>query len=137
MFVPEELRTNAYRVLRSSASSTLGDLHRAAESMMRAAKLGVAITTDADIPDLGEVARAEVDIRGAVGRLGNPVNRLQDRAFWLHNIKGSRDAESPAEPSAIDSDERHDRALRSLFRAYADEADDSGACPWPKRDPGS
>jgi len=75
MFVPDGLRTNAYRVLRLSANATLSEIHRAADSMRRTAKLGLAGTNEADIPLLGEVPRLEADIRGAIGRLANPSQR--------------------------------------------------------------
>lgn len=64
MFVPDRLKTNAFRVLRLSAGATLSEIHKAAGSMRRAVLLGVANTTDADMPLLGEISRTEADIRG-------------------------------------------------------------------------
>ena len=84
MFVPDRLKTNAFRVLRLSADATLSEIHKAAGSMRRAVSLGVADTTEADMPLLGEVSRTEPDIRAAIGRLENPTQRLSDRLFWFH-----------------------------------------------------
>jgi hypothetical protein len=56
---PEEIRTNAYRVLGAPASAHIDEVHRCAESMMRAAKLGLATTYALDVPRLGDVPRSE------------------------------------------------------------------------------
>src|ERR1700694_3233589 len=79
MFVPDRLKTNAYRVLRLSADATLSEIHKAAASMRRATALGIAGTTEADMPVLGEISRTEAEIRAAIGRLENPVQRISDR----------------------------------------------------------
>ena len=84
MFVADRLKTNAYRVLRLSANATLSEIHKAAAGMRRAALLGLVGPTEGDMPVLGEVPRTEAHIRTAVGRLGNPAQRLSDRLFWFH-----------------------------------------------------
>src|ERR1039458_5855194 len=98
MFVPDRLKTNAFRVLRLSADCTLSEIHKAAGSMRRAALLGLADTTEADMPRLGEIPRTEADIRAAIGRLENPVQRLSDRLFWFYLTPQSRDAKVPEGP---------------------------------------
>ena len=50
MFVPERLKTNAYRILRLSANATASEINKAVASMRRAAALGFAVTTAADMP---------------------------------------------------------------------------------------
>jgi hypothetical protein len=55
-------------------------------AMRRLALLGVAETAAANMPTLGALPRTETDIRAAVGRLGNPAQRLADRLFWFHLI---------------------------------------------------
>lgn len=114
MFVPDRLKTNAFRVLRLSAGATLSEIHKAAGSMRRAVLLGVANTTDADMPLLGDISRTEADIRAAIGRLENPTQRLSDRLFWFHFAPESRDAKVQARPSEPDGAARdHDEALRA------------------------
>jgi hypothetical protein len=63
MFVPDGFRTNAYRVLRLSGNATLSEIHKAAASMRRAGTLGLAGTTEADIPLLGEVRNVSMKMR--------------------------------------------------------------------------
>ena len=136
MFVPDGLRTNTYRVLRLSANATLSEIHRAADSMRRTAKLGLAGTNEADIPLLGEVPRSEADIRGAIGRLANPSQRLNDRLFWFHQPPHSRNADAPALANKAISGppdgatRRHDEALNRLFAAFEAGLDDSGVALW-------
>jgi hypothetical protein len=131
MFVPDRLKTNAYRVLRLSADATLSEIHKAAASMRRAASLGLTDTTEADMPLLGEIPRAEADIRTAIGRLENPVQRLSDRLFWLHLPPKSQDAKAPARPGQLDkSGWNHDEALYGLFAAFKAGLDDAGVALW-------
>lgn len=66
MFVPDRLKTNAFRVLRLSAEAALSDVHQAAGELRRAARLNAVTQTDADVPVLGDVLRSEADIRTAV-----------------------------------------------------------------------
>ena len=96
MFVPDRLKTNAYRVLRLPADATVSEIHKAAGSMRRAVSLGVATTTEGDMPLLGEMSRTETDIRAAIGRLENPTQRLSDRLFWFHLAPESRDTKAQA-----------------------------------------
>jgi hypothetical protein len=131
MFVPDRLKTNTFRVLRLSADATLSEIHKAAGAMRRAASLGLADTTEADMPLLGEVARSEADIRSAVGRLENPNQRLTDRLFWFQLPPGLRKTKAPASPSepnraALD----HDEALRGLFASFKAGFDDVGVPVW-------
>ena len=81
-----------------------------------AVSLGVANTTEADVPLLGEISRTEADIRAAIGRLENPTQRLSDRLFWFHLPLAFGDAKSPVRPSELDGAAwSHDEALRGLF----------------------
>jgi hypothetical protein len=121
MFVPDRLKTNAYRVLRLSADATLSEIHKAAGSMRRAVSLGVAHTTEADMPLLGQVSRTEPDIRAAIGRLENPTQRLSDRLFWFHVPRSS-------EPGGAVW--HHDESLRGLFAAFVAGFDDVGIPVW-------
>jgi len=131
MFVPDRLKTNAYRVLRLSADATLSEIHKAAGSMRRAVSLGVANTSEADMPVLGEIPRTEADIRAAIGRLENPIQRLRDRLFWFHLTPVSPDAKAPARPSDPEGIAwSHDEALRALFTAFGAGFDDVGVPVW-------
>ena len=131
MFVPDRLKTNAFRVLRLSAEATLSEIHKAAGSMRRAASLGIADTTEADLPVFGEISRTETDIRAAIGRLENPTQRLSDRLFWFHLPPGSRDAKAPARPSEPNGvASSHDEALRGLFGSFEAGFDDGGVPVW-------
>jgi len=99
--------------------------------MRRAASLGLMGTTEADMPLLGEIARTEADIRTAIGRLENPVQRLSDRLFWLHLPPESRDAKAPARPANRNrSGWNHDEALHGLLGAFEAGLDDAGVTLW-------
>ena len=132
MLVPDRFRINAYRILRLSADAALSEIHKAAGSMRRAVLLGVAHTTEADMPLLGDISRTEADIRAALGRLENPTQRLSDRLFWFHLPPESRgDAKGsvrPGEPDGAAWD--HDEALRGLFAAFEADFDDVGVPVW-------
>ena len=78
MFVPDWLKTNAYRVLHIPAGASLTEVHKAATSMRRAVRLGAASATEADVPVLGEISRTEAGIRVATGRPENPTQRIFD-----------------------------------------------------------
>jgi molecular chaperone DnaK len=137
MFVPEYLKSNAYRVLRLSANSTHSEIHKASASMRRAATLGLVGTTEDDMPILGEIRRSEADIQTAIGRINNPVQRLKDRLFWFYLTPKLLDArttsrlieafrDNPEAPAALS----HDKALHVLFTALASRLDDAGTLLW-------
>jgi hypothetical protein len=135
MLVPDGLKTNAYRCLRLSANATVSEIHKAAASMRRDAALGVADTTVADVPDLGQIPRTERDIRSALGRLANPEQRLKDRLFWFHGPPEFRDAEAHARPTDdLDQSQKiargHDEALGRLFAAFKAGVDEPGLLCW-------
>ena len=99
--------------------------------MRRAVSLGVANTTEADVPLLGEISRTEADIRAAIGRLENPTQRLSDRLFWFHLPLAFGDAKSPVRPSELDGAAgSHDEALRGLFAAFGAGFGDVGVPVW-------
>lgn len=134
MFVPDNLKTNAYRILRLSANATLSDVHTAAASMRRAAALGVAGATEDDVPALGDVSRTEADIRTAVGRLQNPVQRLSDRLFWFHLPRTNSDTSEgpPSVPTMVRHrpDWDHDQALLGLLAALTGGVGDADVPLW-------
>src|ERR1017187_3957110 len=123
MFVPDWLKTNAYRILNVPAGVSLSEIHKAATSMRRAVLLGAASATEADIPVLGEIPRTEADIRVATGRLENPTQRIFDRFFWLHSI----DSAMSVRPGGLDTALwNHDQALRAIFAAFETGFDEAG-----------
>ena len=131
MFVPDKLKKNAYRVLRLSADATLSEIHKAAASMRRAAALGIAGTTEADMPLLGEISRTEAEIRAAIGRLENPVQRISDRLFWFHLPPESKNAKAPGRPyQPAGVAWNHDQALHSLFAAFEAGLNDASVPIW-------
>ena len=83
------------------------------------------------MPVLGELPRAEADIRTAIGRLENPAQRLGDRLFWFHRLPQQRDTNDPAPPSELDQVAlNHDEALHGLLAAVARNLDDAGVAFW-------
>jgi molecular chaperone DnaK len=65
IFAPDYFKSNTYRVLRLPAKSNYSEVHKAAASMRRAAKLGLIETAEVDMPYLGEISRTEADIQTA------------------------------------------------------------------------
>jgi len=129
MFVPDWLKTNAYRVLRIPAGASLTDVHKAATSLRRSVRLGAASATEADIPVLGEIPRTEADIRVATGRLENPTQRIFDRLFWLHSI----DSAVSVRPGGLDTALwNHDQSLRAIFAAFETGFDEAGIWAWAR-----
>ena len=129
MFVPDWLKTNAYRVLHIPAGASLTDVHKAATSLRRSVRLGAASATEADIPVLGEIPRTEADIRVATGRLENPTQRIFDRLFWLHSI----DSAVSVRPGGLDTALwNHDQSLRAIFAAFETGFDEAGIWAWAR-----
>ena len=137
MFVPDYLKSNAYRVLRLSANSNYSKIHQASASMRRAAKLGLGGTTEADMPFLGEVSRNEADIQAAISRINDPLQRLKDRLFWFYLTPKLLDAQTtsrlfetfrdnPEAAAALN----HDKALHVLFVALSSALDNAGIQLW-------
>ena len=76
---------SAFRALGLAATAARGEVFDAASSVRLALKLGVRKTFDADAAWLfGPAARAETDVRDAVGRLSEPAQRARERLFWFH-----------------------------------------------------
>jgi len=128
MIVPDAFRTNAYRVLRLSVSASVSDVHKAAASMRRAATLGLAGTTEADILALGQLSRSDTEIRAAVGRLANPLHRLSDRLLWFYTLPRSVVQAVQVSPDPAG----HDQALHNLFKAAEAGLGNSGIAAWLK-----
>jgi hypothetical protein len=134
MFVPGRLKENAYRVLRLPSEATVPEIHKAAADIRRAILLDAADPTPDDIPPLGPIIRTEATIRAAVGRLGNPAQRVADRLFWFHELP-SRTSAGPCEAKQTELDEiasRHDRALHELFAAFSVGLDEAGVTTWTR-----
>jgi tetratricopeptide (TPR) repeat protein len=124
MFVPDRLKSNAFRVLRLSSEATLADVHRAAEDLRRAALLGTITANAEDVPTLGAIPNSEADIRAAVGRIENPGLRIIDRLFWFHSVNGTL----VKKKSSID----HDLALREMFDSLCEDVDTACIQKWSK-----
>jgi hypothetical protein len=134
MFPSEVFQSNAYRILRLSASATYSDVHKAADNFKRMATLGLAQSVEADLPQLGEISRTEIDIRSAVSRMGTPAQRLQDRLFWFHLVTKPLDESTfsqilkkySGDPEAVAA-LSHDRALHAIIAAISSQLDDDGS----------
>jgi hypothetical protein len=130
MFVPEHLRTNAFRVLQLPAHATSSQVHAVAAKLRRSAALGLAPKSDDDLATLGPVARTEQDISRAVARLCDPVQRLTDRLFWFHLRPATGDAASSAisrlSPELEGAARSHDAAIHHLLAAIAAKLDRDG-----------
>jgi hypothetical protein len=137
MFVSEVLQTNAYRVLRLSASATYSDVHKAADSFKRLNTLGLIKSTEIDLPQLGPVTRSESNIRSAVNRMETPAWRLQDRLFWFHLTPKRIDQDTVAHllkkyhgNSEALAALSHDDALHAILAAVVSELDEPGTKLW-------
>jgi hypothetical protein len=80
----EPAARGAFRVLGLGARAAQGEVFEAASSLRLALKVGVQKTFEGDAAWLGEVARKESDVRDAVGRLSEPVQRARERLYWFH-----------------------------------------------------
>src|SRR5215211_4234690 len=80
----EPAARDAFRVLGLAASAGQGEVFEAASGLRLALKVGVRKTFEGDAAWLGEVARKESDVRDAVGRLSEPVQRARERLYWFH-----------------------------------------------------
>jgi molecular chaperone DnaK len=137
LFVPDYLKSNAYRILRLSANSNYSKIHQVSASMRRAAKLGLEGTTEADLPILGEISRTEADIQTAIGRINDPVQRLKDRLFWFYLTPKLLDAETASRLIETFQDNpeaaaalNHDKALHVLIVALSSGFKNDGIQLW-------
>jgi hypothetical protein len=80
----EPAARDAFRVLGLRAGAAQSEVFEAASSLRLALKVGVRKTFEGDAAWLGEVARKESDVRDAVGRLSEPVQRASERLYWFH-----------------------------------------------------
>ena len=80
----EPAARDAFRVLGLAAQASQAEVFDAASSLRLALKVGVGKTFEGDAAWLGEVARKESDVRDAVGRLSEPVQRARERLYWFH-----------------------------------------------------
>jgi hypothetical protein len=137
IFVPDYLKSNAYRVLRLSASSNYSKVHQASAIMRRAAKLGLVNGAEADMPVLGKISRTEADIQTAISRINNPVQRLRDRLFWFYLTPELLDAKTNSHMMETFGDNpeavaalNHDKALHVLLAAIRSGMDEAGVQLW-------
>jgi hypothetical protein len=79
----EPAARDAFRVLGLGARATQPEVFDAASALRLALKAGVRKTFEGDAAWLGEVVRKESDVRDAVGRLSEPVQRARERLFWF------------------------------------------------------
>ena len=114
---------SALRALGLSAAAARVEVFDAASSVRLALKLGVRKSFEGDAAWLfGPAARAESDVRDAVGRLSEPVQRARERLFWFHTgaprERLSTLAELARAVDALLADENpvalHDAALLAL-----------------------
>jgi len=131
MAIPDKLKTDAYRVLGLSGNATLSEIHNAASGIRRNVQLGLSQSTDLVYPNFGDVSRSESDIRTAIGRLGHPAQRLNDRLLWFHVLPVKPSAQPPISTSPTTSVVlSHDEALLGIFGAIEAGFDDQGIAKW-------
>jgi rhodanese-related sulfurtransferase len=75
---------SAFRTLGLAASASQAEVFEAAEALRLALRLGVEKRFAGDLVWLGGLARAEADVRDALGRLADPPRRAAERLFWFH-----------------------------------------------------
>ena len=107
---------NAFRTLGLAATAAQGEVFDAAAGLRLALKLGVQKTFEGDLPWLGPVGRTESDVRAAVGRLSEPVQRARERLFWFHGRLTDAPASTVAELSL---------AVDALLRGAPTQVDDA------------
>jgi hypothetical protein len=79
----EPAARDAFRVLGLGAQASQREVFDAAAGLRLALKVGVRKTLVVDAAWLGEVRRDASDVRDAVGRLSEPVQRARERLFWF------------------------------------------------------
>lgn len=116
----EPAARSAFRVLGLAARAEQREVFDAAASLRLALKVGVRKTFEGDAAWLGEVARKESDVRDAVGRLSEPVQRVRERLYWFH---------LPAPRAQVSTTEELTSAVEELLKRVSvrpfntDEAD--------------
>ena len=137
MFVPDYLKSNAYRVLVASAKATGSEIQKASSALRRTAKLGVAPKSEDEVTILGDVSRHESDIQAALARIKNPPQRLKDRLFWFHVTPKVLDSTTVSkllqkfqnDPEAAIA-LQHDQSLHQLISAINCPLDAAGIERW-------
>ena len=149
----EPAARGAFRVLGLRATAARGEVFDAASSVRLALKLGVRKTFEGDAAGLfGPTARAESDVRDAVGRLSEPAQRARERLYWFHTdaahapvsnlaeLARALDAllaRVPAEPSDPDAADAsaaalHDAALLALCGVVRLDPTQRDAAVWAR-----
>lgn len=113
----EPAARSAFRVLGLSAAATQGEVFEAASSLRLALKVGVRKTFEGDAAWLGEVRRDASDVRDAVGRLSEPVQRARERLYWF---------QLPAPPSAVATTAGLSAAVEELLKRVPVRAERPG-----------
>lgn|GEM_PF-1717651 len=94
------LAESAFRALGLTCAATQREVFDAASSLRLALKVGVEKRFAADLGWLAPVARAESDLRDALGRLSDPAGRARERLFWFHSPVEAAPPASVAELAA-------------------------------------
>jgi hypothetical protein len=79
----EPVARSAFRTLGLAAVASQREVGDAASSVRLALRVGVRKSFDSDLAWLGRASREESDVRDAVGRLSEPVQRAFERLFWF------------------------------------------------------
>ena len=96
-----------------AARASRREVADAALSARLALKLGVRKSFDSDLAWLGAVAREESDVRDAVGRLSEPMQRAFERLYWFD--------EPPSVAAHVSNVAELERAVREIESAYTSE----------------
>jgi hypothetical protein len=112
---------NAYRILGLTADATQADIDRAARRMRIWKDKNDIPPTANDAAFLGTIRRQRSSIEGAVARLADPEQRVEERIWWFCLTPPSTDSAPARGLRSVLG--RHDQALLDLHRALHMQAD--------------
>ncbi|HEY4100340.1 MAG TPA: hypothetical protein VGM20_05645 [Gemmatimonadales bacterium] len=78
------LGRNAFRTLGLPGDATMSAIYDADQAARRSVRLGTRRRTVWDLDFISEPNRSDATLRDAVGRLANPLDRVRERLFWVH-----------------------------------------------------
>jgi hypothetical protein len=113
----EPAARDAFRVLGLGAWASQAEVFDAASSLRLALKVGARKTFEGDAAWLGGVARKESDVRDAVGRLSEPVQRARERLYWFQH---------PAAPTTVSTVAEVTAAVEELLKQVPVRPFDAG-----------